>query len=128
MKVRQINYRCKRVFEADKLAYANRTRESITCQQLSSRDIWQFANSVLIKGISGIPPLFDEPEVLFSHSDKAKVCAKNFSKNSNLDDSGISVAAFLTRTNLKLHGVHVTPKLVKKVIRGNTHMTFMKIV
>ena len=51
-----------------------------------------------------------------SGSDKAKLFAENFSKNSNLDDSGISLLVFLSRTNLKLHNISVTPKMVKKVI------------
>ena len=41
---------------------------------------------------------------------------KNFSKNSNLYDSGISLPVFPFRTNLKLHNFSVTPKMVKKVI------------
>ena len=48
-------------------------------------------------------------------SDKAKLFAKNFSKNSNLDDSGISLPVFPSRINLKLHNISVTPKMVKKV-------------
>ena len=54
--------------------------------------------------------------MLSSASDKAKLFAKNFSKNSNLDDSGISLPIFPSRTNLKLHNISVTPKIVKKVI------------
>ena len=42
--------------------------------------------------------------------------AENFSRNSNLDDSGISLPVFPSRTNLKLHNISVTPKMVKKVI------------
>ena len=53
--------------------------------------------------------------MLSSASDKAKLFAENFSKNSNLDDSGISLPVFPSRTNLKLH-ISVTPKIVKKVI------------
>ena len=56
--------------------------------------------------------------MLSSSSDKAKLFAKSISKNSNLDDSGISVPVFPTRTNLKLHNVFVTPKIVKKVINN----------
>ena len=41
---------------------------------------------------------------------------KNFSKPSSFDGSGISLPAFPSRTNLKLHNIYVTPKLVKKVI------------
>ena len=54
--------------------------------------------------------------MLSSASDKAKLFAENFSKNSNLDDSGISLPVFPSRTNLKLHNISVTPKMVKKVI------------
>ena len=56
--------------------------------------------------------------MLSSSSDKAKLFAKSISKNSNLDDSGISVPVFPTRTNLKLHNVFVTPRIVKKVIKN----------
>ena len=58
--------------------------------------------------------LFHDPEVLSSVSKKAKLFAKNFSKNSNLDDSGISLTIFPSRTDLKLH-ISVTC-MVKKVI------------
>ena len=54
--------------------------------------------------------------MLSSASDKAKLSAKNFSKKFNLDDSGISLPIFPSRTNLKLHNISVTPKMVKKVI------------
>ena len=49
------------------------------------------------------------------HLIKAKLFAENFPKNSNLDDSGISLPVFPSRTNLKLN-ISVTPKMVKKVI------------
>ena len=51
-----------------------------------------------------------------SASDKAKLFAKNFSKNPNRDDRGTSLPAFTSRTNLKLYNIFVTPKMVKKVI------------
>ena len=86
VKFRQVSNCCKRVLEAAKLAYANKTKESITSQKLGSRDFWQIANSVVDKGKSAIPPLFNSPEVLPSASDKAKLFAHNFSKNSNHDD------------------------------------------
>ena len=37
-------------------------------------------------------------------------------QNSFLEDSGISLTAFLSKPNLKLHNISVTPKMVKKVI------------
>ena len=115
-KFRQASNRCLKVLEAAKLAYATKTKVSITSQKLGSRDFWQIANSVLNKGKSAIPPLFNRLEVLSSASDKAKLFAKDFSTNSNLDDSGISLPVFPSRTNLKLHNISITPKMVKKVI------------
>ena len=68
------------------------------------------------KGKSAISPLFNCLKVLSSASDIAKLFAKNFSKNSNLDEPGISLPVFLSRTNLKLYNISVTSKKVKKVI------------
>ena len=67
---------------------------------------------------SAIPPLFGDPEVMLSASDKAKLFAENFLKNFNLDGSGISLPVFHSRTNLKLHNVFVTPKMVEKIIKN----------
>ena len=61
--------------------------------------------------------------MLSSASEKAKLFAKNLSKNSDLDDSknsdlddsGISLPVFPSITNLKLHDISITPKMVKKV-------------
>ena len=116
VKFSQASNRCKRILKAAKHAYATKTKESITSQKLGSRDFSQIANSVLNKGKSAIPPPFNRLEVLSSASDKAKLFAKKFSKNSNLDDSGISLLVFPSRTNLKLHNISITPKMVKKVI------------
>ena len=49
-------------------------------------------------------------------SDEAKLYTENFSKNSNLDESGISSSVFPSITNLKRHIISVGPKMVKKVI------------
>ena len=118
MKFRQASNQCKRVLEAAKLAYTTKTKETITFQKLGSQDFLQITNSVLNKGKSAIHPLFNGLEVLSSESDKAKLYAKNFSKNSNLDDSGISLPVFPSRTNLKLHNISIAPKMVKKVIKN----------
>ena len=114
-KFRQASNCCRRVLEAAKITYANKTKESITSQKLGYHDFWQIADSVLNKGKSAIPPLFNSPEVLSSASDKAKLFAENFSKNSNLDDSDISLLVFSYRTNLKLRNTSVTRKMVKKL-------------
>ena len=63
VKFRQTSDLCKRVLEAAKFAYATKTKESITSQKLGSRDFRRIANSVLNKGKSAIPPLFNSPEV-----------------------------------------------------------------
>ena len=34
----------------------------------------------------------------------------------NLDDSGVSLRVFPSRTNLKLHNISITPKMVKNVV------------
>ena len=114
VRLRQASNCWESILEATKLAYANKTKESITFQKLGSRDFWQIANSVLNNGKS--PVTRCNLEVFSSPSDKAKLFAENFSKNSNLGDSGISLHIFPSRTYLKLHNIYVTPKMVKKVI------------
>ena len=47
---------------------------------------------------------------------KQNYLLKTFPRTQNLDDSGITFPAFPSRTNLKLHNIHLTPDLVKKVI------------
>ena len=74
-------------------------------------DFWRIVNNVLNKGKCAIPSPFNSPEVLPSASDKAKLFAKNLPRNSNLDDSGVSLPVFLSTTNLKLHNISVTPKI-----------------
>ena len=123
VKFRKASNHCKKVLEATKFAYANKTKESITSQKLGSRDVWRIANSVLNKGKYAIPPQFNNSEVLHSASDKAKLFAENFSNNFNLDDSGISLCVLPSRTTLKLHNISVNPKMVKKVI---TNLDFSK--
>ena len=68
-----------------------------------------------MKGKSTIPLLFNGPEVLSSASDKAKLFAGSYSKNSNFGDLGISLPVFPSMTNLKQH-ISVTHEMVTKVI------------
>ena len=89
---------------------------SPTSQKRGSWDFWRIANSVLSKGKFAITSLFIGMKVLPYASDKGKLFPKNF--NSNLDDSGISLPVFLSRTNLKLHNISVMPKMVKKVLKN----------
>ena len=53
-------------------------QEFIASQKLGSWDFWQIANSVLSKGKSAKPLLFNGPEVLSSTPDKAKLFTENF--------------------------------------------------
>ena len=53
VKFRHTSNHCKRVLEAAKLAYATKTKESITSQKRGSWDFWQI---VLNQGKSAIPP------------------------------------------------------------------------
>ena len=78
VKLEQASNCCKRVLEAAKLVYANKTKESLTSQKLGPRDFWRIANSVLSKDKSPISPLFSGREVLSSTFDKANLFAKNF--------------------------------------------------
>ena len=73
VKFRHVSNCCKQALAAAKLAYGNKTKESITSQKLGFCDFLRIANSVLKKGKSAIPPLFNGPEVLSSGSDKAKL-------------------------------------------------------
>ena len=83
---------------------------------LGSRDFWQIANGVLNNEKSAIPLLFNSPAALSSTSDKSHLFAKKFSRNSSLNDSVISLPIFSSTTNLKLHNISVTPKMVKQLV------------
>ena len=85
MKLKQASNRCKRVVVLAKLAYTNKTKGFITSQKLVSCDILGKASN-LNKGVSAIPPLFNDPEVFFSGSEKAKWIAENVCKTSNHDN------------------------------------------
>ena len=69
---------CKRVLEAAKLAYTNKTKESINSQKLGSQDFWRIANSVLNKGKSAIPPLFNGQMCCLLHLIKENCLPKTF--------------------------------------------------
>ena len=89
VKFRQASNCFQRVLEAAPIAYATKTKESITPQKLGSQNFWRIVKSVLNKDKSAIPPPFNDHELLSSALHKEKLFTKNFSKNSNLDNSGI---------------------------------------
>ena len=104
------------VLEGAKLAYTNKTKESISSQKLGSPDFGE------------LPIVFTTKVNLFYllystgwrccllHLIKQNCFLKTFLRTLNLDDSGMSLPVFPSRTLLKLHNISVTPKMVKKVI------------
>ena len=71
MKLRQASIRCERVLKSAKLAFANKTNESITSQKHDSRDFWRITYIVLNKVNLAIPCLLNASEVLSSGIGKA---------------------------------------------------------
>ena len=111
VKFRQATNHFKRVLEAAKLAYATKTKESITSQKVGFQDFWRIDNSVLNIKVLKVNLLY----LLYSTNQRCcllHLIKQNYflktCKNSNL--------VFPSRTNLKLHDISTTPKMVKKVI------------
>ena len=73
---RQTSDRFERVLEATKLAYANKTKESVTSLKLGSHNYLRIANARLHKAKSAISPLFHDFQLLFSASNKANFFGK----------------------------------------------------
>lgn len=48
-------------------------------------------------------------------SGKAEFFVKIFTENSNLDDASSSLSVFTSLTNLQLHNILVTPKMVNAI-------------
>ena len=78
VKFMQASNHCKRVLEAAKLAYATKTKESITSQKLGSWDFWRIADSLLNKDKSAIPHLFNGPMYCLLHLIKQDCMLKTF--------------------------------------------------
>ena len=66
VKFRQASNCFKRVLEAAPIAYATKTKESITPQKLGSQNFWRIVKSVLNKDKSAIPLLFKGQDLLSS--------------------------------------------------------------
>ena len=77
----------------EKLTYATEAKEITNAQKQCFLNVWQIANSVLNKGYSVIPPLFNDSGVMYSVSKKTKSCLLKSSLR-NLDDLGISSRTF----------------------------------
>ena len=107
---------CKRVITEARSSYAEAARHSIASQRIGSRDFWRICNSVLNRGKSTIPPLFNGPEVLTTSTDKANLFARNFSYNSTLDDSYQLLPDFPSRTEHRLTSRKITARMVSHVL------------
>ena len=91
-KFRQASNHCKNI-EVDKFAYANKTWEFNTSKKFGYCNFWRVPNRVPTKCKSVLSPLFNGPKVLSSVSDMEEIFfVKIFSKNVNLDDSGVSLS------------------------------------
>ena len=111
VKFRQASNRCKRVLEAAKLTYANKTKESITSQKLGSRGFWRKSNSVLLYLLYSMARRY-----CLLHLIKQNCLLKTFLKTL-IFMAQVSLYLFpSSRTNLKLHNISVTSKMVKKII------------
>ena len=121
---RQFSNPCKRVLEAAKRMYGNKTTV-YPFPETWLTGLWQIANIVLNKAKFVLPSLFNDPEVLSSASDKANFFPKTFSRNSNLDDLGISLHVLSSRTYLRLYNISVILKLVKNII---TNLSILRTV
>ena len=113
VKFRVVSNHCKSILEASKPAHANEKRVSlhrnlalITCR---------IANSVFNKNLQYFFCLCVSGCCL-PHQRRSRCFAEIFSKNSNVDDSGMYLPVFSFRINMRLHNVPVTLDLVKKVI------------
>ena len=106
VKFRQASNCWKKVLEPAKLAYANKTKNP------------SFPRNLALGTFGELPIVFSTKVNLLYllYSMAWRYCLvdlfpKNFSKDFNLDGSGISLPVFTSRTNLKLH-ISVTPKMV----------------
>ena len=106
VKFRQGSNRCKRFLKLPNLHMLMRQKNPSLARNLALRTFGELP-VVLSTKVNLLYLLFSGLEVFSSASDEAKVFSENCSKNSNLDDSGISLPVFPTRTNLKLHNISV---------------------
>ena len=106
------NNGCKSILEAAKLAYDNKTKLE---RNLALGTLGKLLMVFLTK-VNLLYLLYSMVRrYCFAAFDKAILFTKIFSKNSNLDGLGISLPVFPSRTNLNLHNISATPKMVKKV-------------
>ena len=112
LKFRQPINHCKRVLEAAKFEYGDKTKESITSQKRGSWNLWWIANSALKESKSATRLYSTGQTCCLLRLIKKNCLLKTFLE---ILMNQISLV-FYSRANLKLHSISVTPKLVKKVV------------
>ena len=84
VRFRQTSNVAKGFLKLPNLCMLIKQKELINSQKLGSQNFWRIASSVLSKGKSAIPPLYNGLEALSFASDKRNLFAENFSENSDL--------------------------------------------
>ena len=96
--------------------YSEATPRSVASQLIGLNDFWMICNSVLNRGKSTMPPLFNGQEVLTTSTDKVNLFARKFSCNSTLDDGSQQRNDFPSCTEQKLSSKNITAKMVSCAI------------
>ena len=113
VKLRQASNRYKRVLEGAKLAYANKTHLFPETWLLG---LFGELLTVFSTKVNLLYLLYSTTWRCYLLHLIKQIFLLKTSKNANLDDSGISLPVFPSRTNLKLYNISVTHMMVKKVI------------
>ena len=106
---RQASNHCKSVLDAVKLTYATKTKESITSKEVGSGDFLWIANGLLCSMTQ---------RCYLLHLIKQNCLLKSFLRTLILM-TWVSLPAIPSRTNLKLHIISLTFKMVEKVITNH---------
>ena len=111
VKFRQASNCCKRVFEAAKLAYATKTKESISLPRNLALGTFGKLLTVFSTKVNLLYLLYSTDwRCCLLHLIKQNYLLKTFPRTQ------VSLPVFPSRTNLKLHNISITRKMVSKVI------------
>lgn len=110
---------CKETLHEAKSRYASHVRDSIAKQKLGSKDFWRIYNSVMNRNKSTIPALNcsdSKAPMATTSAEKAELLSTQFSKNSCLDDGGVTPPPFAMRTQETVPSPPISVKCVKRII------------
>ena len=97
-----------KVLQAVEITYASKTKVKLSLP----RNLIHVTFVFFSKDKSALPSIFNGLEVLSSASDETNLFTENFSKIPNLCNLRSALPTFHSGTNLELHSICVTPKLV----------------